>query len=206
MSSASFFQVLRQAASEALLKDASVLKPAVDILKAQKTTSIFAGTQLQQPNLFMAIGWDSAEDHASFKSSSTYTDFLAALNPALAPSAAKPDTHLVRFEKDPLVTLKAPFTEFLWLGLKQGAKAEELAEAVHGVESVVNKAVEEGISVGGFGGKYVDSGDVLFFGGWTSPEVVSAYVHRPENWALVSKVGPLASVDLTFSKLTSYKE
>ena len=39
MSGIRFFQVLRQAASDAFLKDASVLKPAVDILKAQKTTS-----------------------------------------------------------------------------------------------------------------------------------------------------------------------
>lgn len=39
MSSARFFQVIRQAASDALLKDISVLEPAIDVLKAQKTTA-----------------------------------------------------------------------------------------------------------------------------------------------------------------------
>ena len=120
--------------------------------------------------------------------------------------------------------MRAPFTEFLWLGLKEGAKAEELEEGIQNVEAIFPGAVAEGISVGGFGGKYVDGGDHLLFGGWTSPEVrakyhpearsfiterekvVLGYVKRPENWAKVSKVGPLANVDLTFAKLTSYKE
>ncbi|KZV62181.1 hypothetical protein PENSPDRAFT_258528 [Peniophora sp. CONT] len=180
MSSARFFQVLRQAASDALLKDLSVLKPAVEVLKAQKTTSIFAGTQLQQPNLFLAIGWESAEDHAAFKASSTYQDFVSALKPALA-SSATTDTALVRFAKDPLVALKAPVTEFLWLSPKEEAKAEDLEEAVQGIEGIFPGAIAEKLSFGGFGGKYVDTGDYLLLGGWTGPEVKSCLLHTDEE-------------------------
>ena len=95
-------------------------------------------------------GWGSAEDHIAFKSSSSYSDFTAALQPSLAANAAVEST-LVRFKEDPLVALKAPFTEFLWLGLKEGVKAEELEEGIQNVEAIFPGAVAEGISVGGVG-------------------------------------------------------
>lgn len=124
---------------------------------------------MPQKKYSRSLGWESAEDHAAFKSSQSYSDFVSALKPALAINSTT-DSTLVRFSQDPLAALKAPVTEFLWLSPKENVKAEDVEEALQGVETIFPGAITEDISFGGFGGKYVDSNKFLLLGGWTSPE------------------------------------
>ncbi|KAI0046024.1 hypothetical protein FA95DRAFT_1596498 [Auriscalpium vulgare] len=164
-------------ASEAYIKDQSIIRPAFEYLRHYDGVhEIFSGIELESPSILVAIDWDSIEAHEAYKNSPTYQGYINLLIPELAGAATVVSVHFV---VSPAPALRAPLTEFLWIT----PKADEDKSVVATLEKLVayGNNPQTGVIAASYGRAVETPGTYILVVGWSS---VKAHVSERKSSTL----------------------
>ncbi|KAI0269750.1 hypothetical protein BC834DRAFT_967494 [Gloeopeniophorella convolvens] len=164
-------EVVSWPASKALAQDPSSIKPTLELLAERKGLGeIFSGLQIEQPNAYVILVWESLDDSHAFRGDeAAATSFWKALEDFSANGAVgEENAYQVSLPAESaLKCLRAPVIEHVRMIPKEGVTVEQTWAAMQRAVDWANKP--SGAAVAGAFGIVVGKEDtILSLGGWES--------------------------------------
>ncbi|KAI8999032.1 hypothetical protein BD414DRAFT_512575 [Trametes punicea] len=188
-------------------RDASLVKPAFDILSAQKgQLQKYYGLQHEdQTTAYAIIAWQELEDHYKLMNDAeTYPRLGEAVKGFFHPSARQNMVH-VRPTAEPYKAFEAPVTEIAWFTLKEGASKGDLEQQVDALTKAINAAgPSSGVVFGAWGPTVENDNLVALFIGWHSVEAHWNTVKDKTFSDMIAKISTIASVEVMHVPLTKW--
>ncbi|KAH9857623.1 hypothetical protein C2E23DRAFT_284027 [Lenzites betulinus] len=191
-------------------KDAALMKPAFDILSAQKgqPQKYYGLEHEDKATGYLFIAWDALEDHQRMMNDAeTYPKLGAAVGAFFdGAKTGKNEMIHVRPTSDPYKAFEAPVTELALFTLQEGKSKAELEQAIGTLSDAMNAAGEADGVVSSSWGPIAekDNGFALFIG-WTS---VDAHWNAVKNnktlSAPVGQIKAIATIELVHVPLTKW--
>ncbi|KAI0373280.1 hypothetical protein BV20DRAFT_963120 [Pilatotrama ljubarskyi] len=171
-------EIVHKRATEAFRanpKDASLVKPAFDILSAQKgqLQKYYGVEHEDKETAYAVIAWEELEDHYKLMNDKeTYPRLREATKGFFDASQPGKEAMLhVRPTSEPYKAFEAPVTEIAYFTAKEGKSKSEIEELVDALAKAMNAAGQsEGVFHAAWGPSVEKDNVVVLFIGWTNVE------------------------------------
>ncbi|OSC96598.1 hypothetical protein PYCCODRAFT_1440928 [Trametes coccinea BRFM310] len=188
-------------------KDAELVKPAFDILSAQKgqLQKYFGIQHEDQATAYAVIAWQELEDHLRLMNDKeTYPRLGEATKTFFDPSASQSMVH-VRPLSEPFKAFEAPVTEIAWFTLKDGQSKNDLEQRVDALmKAILAGGPSNGVVSGAWGPTVEKDSLIGLFLGWQSVEAHWEAVKDKTISDMIAQIQTIASVDLIHIPLTKW--